>query len=121
MTVTDASFVIAHEGGGRYVTGRLIGATLPQWITWVAGTAVGVLLAPSTSVMHTLGLDVVFPAFFLLLALDEVSRSRRALAASLLGATVSGLLLLVTNPGYALLGATVGALLGVRKEQGVDG
>ena len=66
--------------------------------------------------MHRLGLDVVFPAFFLVLALDELRRSRRAFAASLLGAGIAAALLLVTDPGYALLGATAAALIGLIPE-----
>ena len=67
----DASFVFAHRNDGRYDVSRLIGASLPQWVAWVLGTAVGALTAPSADLMHRLGLDVVFPAFFLVLALDE--------------------------------------------------
>lgn len=112
QALADASFVVAHRGGGRFDVARLVGASLPQWTCWVAGTAVGVLSSPSPQLMHDLGADVVFPAFFLLLALDEVRRSRRAMAAAVLGATVAAALLLVTSPGNALLGATVAALIG---------
>lgn len=115
QALVDASFVFAHRNDGRYDVARLIGASLPQWITWVLGTAVGALTAPSPDLMHSLGLDVVFPAFFLVLALDELRRSRRALAASLLGAATAAALLTVTDPGYALLGATAAALIGLKK------
>lgn len=120
QALVDASFVFAHRNDGRYDVSRLIGASLPQWVLWVLGTAVGVLVAPSPDLMHRLGLDVVFPAFFLVLALEEVRRSRRALAASLLGAVVAAGLLLVTDPGYALLGATAAALIGLLPERGSD-
>ncbi|GAB2677325.1 AzlC family ABC transporter permease [Kribbella swartbergensis] len=120
QALVDASFVFAHRNDGRYDVSRLIGASLPQWVTWVLGTAVGALTAPSADLMHRLGLDVVFPAFFLVLALDEVRRSRRALAASLLGAVVAAGLLLVTDPGYALLGATAAALIGLIPAHGPD-
>ncbi|MFG1814204.1 AzlC family ABC transporter permease [Kribbella sp. NPDC049174] len=120
QALVDASFVFAHRNDGRYDVSRLIGASVPQWVLWVFGTAVGVLIAPSADLMHRLGLDVVFPAFFLALAIDEVRRSRRALAASLLGAGVAAVLLLVTDPGYALLGATAAALIGLLPERGPD-
>ena len=117
QALVDASFVFAHRNEGRYDVSRLIGASLPQWVLWTLGTAVGALTAPSPDLMHRLGLDVVFPAFFLVLALEEVRRSRRALAASLLGAAVAAGLLLVTDPGYALLGATAAALIGLLPER----
>jgi predicted branched-subunit amino acid permease len=120
QALVDASFVFAHRHDGRYDVSRLIGASLPQWVTWVLGTAVGALTAPSADLMHRLGLDVVFPAFFLVLALDEMRRSRRALAASLLGAVVAAGLLLVTDPGYALLGATAAALIGLIAEPDLE-
>ncbi|MGY4773253.1 AzlC family ABC transporter permease [Kribbella sp. CWNU-51] len=120
QALVDASFVFAHRDDGRYDVSRLIGVSLPQWIAWVLGTAVGALTAPSPELMHRLGLDVVFPAFFLVLALDELRRSRRAFAASLLGAVIAAALLLVTDPGYALLGATAAALIGLIPERGSE-
>jgi len=76
------------------------------------GTAVGLLAAPSAHLMHALGADVVFPAFFLMLALDELRKSQRAIVAAILGAGIAAALLFVTNPGNALLGATAAALVG---------
>jgi 4-azaleucine resistance transporter AzlC len=118
QTLADASFVIAHRGRGRFDFARLAGASLPQWVCWVAGTAVGVLAQPSPRLMNDLGADVVFPAFFLMLAMDELRRSRLALLGAAVGAAIAGALLLVTEPGYALLGATAGALVGARPRRG---
>lgn len=117
QALVDASFVVAHRANGGYDIVRLIGASVPQWFLWVSGTAIGALTSPSPDLMHRLGLDVAFPAFFLILALDELRRSSRALIAALLGAGVAAALLFITSPGYALLGATVAALLGVLPEK----
>jgi len=114
--LVDASFVVAHRGGGRFDVVRLLGATIPQWSCWVLGTLLGVLLQPEPELMEQLGVDVVFPAFFLLLVLEEL-HSLRALGAAALGALVAGGLLLVTEPGYALLAATAGAVVGVLPER----
>jgi branched chain amino acid efflux pump len=113
QALCDASFVVAHRNDGGYDVVRLIGASVPQWLLWTGGTAVGALTAPSPDLMHQLGLDVAFPAFFLILALDELRRSKRAVVAALLGATIAAALLFVTTPSYALLGAIAAALLGV--------
>jgi len=112
QALADASFVIAHQGGGRFDIARLIGASVPQWLSWVAGTATGLLLAPSAHLLHSLGADVTFPAFFVVLALDELRKSRRAIVAAALGAATAGALLFVTTPGNALLGATAAAFIG---------
>jgi 4-azaleucine resistance transporter AzlC len=112
QALLDASFVLAHRGDGRFDIARLVGASVPQWLCWVAGTTVGLLIAPSTHLIHALGADVAFPAFFLVLAIDELRKSRRAIAAATLGACIAGALLFVTTPGNALLAATAAALLG---------
>jgi predicted branched-subunit amino acid permease len=112
QALIDASFMVAHRGGGRFDVPRLMGATAAQWACWFLGTLTGLLLQPDPALLDKLGVDVVFPAFFLLLVLDEV-RSVKAAAAALGGAAIAGGLLLVTEPGYALLAATAAALLGV--------
>jgi 4-azaleucine resistance transporter AzlC len=117
QALVDASFMVAHKGGGRFDVPRLVGATAVQWLCWVVGTLAGLLLQPEPELMKQLGIDVIFPAFFLLLVLDEVRGNRRAAVAALLGAAISGALLLVTEPGYALLAATAGALIGLQPER----
>lgn len=114
--LVDASFVVAHQGGGRFDPVRLLGATIPQWSCWLVGTLVGLLLRPDADMMQRLGIDVIFPAFFLLLVIEEV-RSVRAATAALCGAAIAGGLLLVTEPGYALLAATAGAFVGLLPER----
>jgi 4-azaleucine resistance transporter AzlC len=113
QAVVDASWVAAHLGDGRFDRERLIGATIVQWPFWVAGTALGVFVAPSTHVLHTFGVDVVFPAFFLVLLLDELRTSARARLAAGIGAATAAALLWVAPPGVALIGAIVGALVGL--------
>jgi 4-azaleucine resistance transporter AzlC len=112
QALLDASFAVGHRGDGRFDVARLAGASIPQWAGWVSGTAVGLAAAPSAQLMHALGADVVFPAFFLMLALDELRKSRQAIAAAILGASIAAALLFVTSPGDALLGATAAALIG---------
>lgn len=119
QALVDASFVVAHRGGGRFDIARLVGATVPQWSAWLAGTGIGVLLQPDPALLTQLGADVIFPAFFLLLALEEI-HSRRAAVAALCGACIAGGLLLVAQPGVALLAATAGALVGALPGRGRD-
>lgn len=75
QAVIDASWVIAHEGEGRFDRGKLFGANPRTGPGGVAGTALGAALAPSPGLVGTFGLDVVHPAFFLLLLLDEARPS----------------------------------------------
>ncbi len=113
QAVVDASWVAAHRGGGRFDRELLIGATLVQWPVWVFGTLAGVLTAPPDDLVHTLGLDVLFPAFFLMLLVDELTGSRWAKVAAAVGALVTAGLLFVAPVGLALLGGSVAALVGL--------
>jgi 4-azaleucine resistance transporter AzlC len=112
QALVDASFAMAHRGGGRFDTSRLFGATLVQWCGWVAGTALGLLLQPSSELLQRAGADVVFPAFFLILVLEEI-RSARAATAAICGAGIAGLMLVFAQPGIALLVAIAASLVGV--------
>ena len=114
QAVVDSSWAAAHRGGGRFDRYKLFGATIVQWPAWVGGTVLGVVLAPPESLVETLGLDVVFPGFFLLLLLDELRGSRSARAAAGLGAVAAAGLAFLAPTGLALLGASTAALLGLR-------
>jgi 4-azaleucine resistance transporter AzlC len=120
QSVVDASWVAAHEGDGRFNRELLIGSTIVQWPAWIAGTALGVLIAPPPDLTETLGLDVVFPAFFLLLLIDEVRSSRKAALSAGVGALTAGALLWLVPAGVALLGSTVGALTGLCRRSSGD-
>ncbi len=111
QAVVDASWVAAHRGGGRFDRDLLIGATIVQWPAWIAGTALGVVLAPDADLLRTLGLDVLTPAFFVLLLLDEVRKERANRAAAALGAVIAGVLVLFLPTGPALIGAASAALI----------
>jgi predicted branched-subunit amino acid permease len=111
--VVDGSWVAAYRGGGRFARPVLLGASLVQWPAWVAGTLIGALVAPSAEVFTRWGLDVVFPAFYLLLLLDLL-RDPAARLPALLGGVLAGVLLLVAPAGTALLAASIAALVGLR-------
>src|SRR3954469_11024394 len=94
QSVVDGSWVVAaYQGGGRFARPVLLGASLVQWPAWVAGTVIGALLAPSPEVFTRWGLDIVFPAFYLLLLLDLL-RDPASRPPALLGGVSAGVLLL---------------------------
>jgi 4-azaleucine resistance transporter AzlC len=117
QTVVDGSWVLAHQGDGHFNRGVLFGSALAQWPAWVTGTILGVVLAPSTGLLNATGLDVVFPAFFALLLLDEMRHSRSARTAAAGGAVITAVLLLALPAGPALLGGAAAALVGLRPTQ----
>jgi len=115
QAVVDGSWAAAHLGGGRFDRELLIGATAVQWPAWAAGTALGVLAAPPPDLIQSLGLDVVFPAFFLVLLVDELRGSRRARLAAGIAAALAAGIVMVAPVGVALIASGAGALIGLRR------
>ena len=90
QALVDASWALAVRGDGGFDRELLLGATLPQYPAWVLGTALGVLFGGALGDPAALGLDAIFPAFFLGLLAAELERPRAAAAALLGGAIALG-------------------------------
>lgn len=113
QTLVDASFVLAANGDGTFARRRLIGATAPQFVAWIAGTTVGVLAGDNIPDPEALGLDVLFPAFFLsLLAAELRFPERRVIAGA---AAVIALVLVPFAPAGVPIVAACGAVLVARR------
>jgi 4-azaleucine resistance transporter AzlC len=113
QAIVDASFAIASRGDGTFDRGLLVGATLPQASSWIAGTVLGVLFGSALGDPTRLGLDAVFPAFYLSLVVEE-ARSRRAVAAAVAGGAITVALMPVAPVGVPVIAASVAALIGLR-------
>ena len=116
QAVVDASWALAAQGDGRFDRELMIGATIPQYPAWVGGTLIGVLGGSALGDPAALGLDAIFPAFFIGLLAAELSRPR-ALAAALLGGAIALALTPVLPPGLPVLLASAAALIGLRGER----
>ncbi|MDQ0892735.1 4-azaleucine resistance transporter AzlC [Agromyces ramosus] len=103
QAVVDGSWVASQRGDGTLDRTKLFGATLVQWPAWIAGTAIGALFAPSTEFMREFGLDVIFPAFFLVLLLDALRGRPRLVLIALVAAVIAAVCALVLPGGVALL------------------
>jgi predicted branched-subunit amino acid permease len=62
---------------------------------------------------ETLGLDAIFPAFYLALLAEEMS-DRAALSSAVLGAAIALCLVPFVPPGVPVVAASAAALLGLR-------
>jgi 4-azaleucine resistance transporter AzlC len=111
QAVVDSSWAMAARGDGTYDRSYLLGHTGVQYVTWVAGTAAGVLWTGVDA--RALGLDAVFPTFFLALLVAEV-RDKARLAAAALGGAVALALVPVAPVGVPVLAAASAALVGLR-------
>ena len=112
QAMVDASWAIAHRGEGRYDIPYMVGATLVQYPAWVGGAAIGVLAGDVIGNPENLGLDAIFPAFFLALLVNEL-RAGISVAAALIGAALALSLTPFGPPGVPVLAACAGAALGL--------
>ena len=115
QAVVDASWALASRGGGRFEREFMIGATIPQGVAWIAGTAIGAVGGNFIGNPERLGLDVIFPAFFLVLLADELRGGGRALAVALIAGALALVLVPFTPPGVPVIAACAAALLGLRR------
>jgi len=114
QAVIDASWALANRGGGRFDREFMIGATVPQGVAWIVGTAIGVLGGDFIGDPERLGLDVIFPAFFLALLAEEL-RGGRAVAVAIIAAALALALVPFAPPGVPVIAACAAALLGLRR------
>src|SRR5919106_2641587 len=112
----DASWAMANRGGGRYDPDFLVGATLPSYPAWVGGTVIGLFAGDLIGDPADLGIDALFPAFFLaLLVGGELRSGRIAVIVAALGAAIALALTPVTAAGVPVIAASAAALLGLRR------
>jgi predicted branched-subunit amino acid permease len=115
QTILTTSWALASRGGGRFDRAFMIGATVPQYVAWVVGTAVGVLSHVVVGDVERLGLDVIFPAFFLALLMRELrSGGKRTIAATAIAVALAAALVPIAPPGVPVLAACGAALLGLK-------
>jgi 4-azaleucine resistance transporter AzlC len=112
--VVDSSWALANRGDGTFDRWLLFGTTVPQYVTWTLGTVAGALSGDLLGDTERLGLDAVFPTFFLGILIAEL-RTRRSRTVALTGAAVALTLVPFTPPGIPILAAAVAALLGLRR------
>ena len=104
----------AGEPGRRALRPPLLfGSTAPQYVTWLGGTAVGALAGERCWRPDALGLDAIFPAFFVGLLVAEL-RSRQA-PRSRSWRPGRARARAITPPGVPVLAASLAALRGLRR------
>lgn len=116
QAVVDPSWAMARRAGGSFDRHFLFGATAVQYVAFVSGTASGALGANVIGDIETLGLDAVYPAFFLTLLLAEL-RDRRARLVALAGGLIAVALVPFTPAGIPVLAASVVAFAGLARSR----
>ncbi|MGH2801317.1 MAG: AzlC family ABC transporter permease [Thermoleophilaceae bacterium] len=114
LTMIDFSWAAASRGGGRFEPAFMIGATVPSYPCWVGGTAVGVFAGDLIGDPAALGLDAIFPAFFLCLLVEGELRPGLPAVVAGLGSLIALALIPFTPAGVPVIAASAAALLGLR-------
>jgi predicted branched-subunit amino acid permease len=81
-------------------------------VGWVAGTVAGALGGNVLGDARALGLDAIYPAFFLSLLIKELGDGRSRFVAGL-GALVALVLIPIAPAGVPVLAASLAALVGL--------
>ena len=120
QTVVDSAWAQAARSDGSFDRWLLFGSSAVQYVGWVGGTAAGALFGDALGDPRALGLDAIYPAFFVALLLEE-TRSRRGLGVAIAGAGVALSLVPVAPAGVPVLAASLVALVGLRDRGGEGG
>ena len=113
QAMIDFSWAASSRGGGRFDPAYLLGATAPSYPAWVLGTVVGVFAGDLIGDPQKLGLDAIFPAFFLALLVEGELRAGKPALAAALGALIALLLIPITPAGVPIMAASAAALIGL--------
>lgn len=111
-TVVDSSWAMSSRGDGTFDRWYLFGASAVQYLTWTTGTLAGVLGGDVLGDTDKLGLDAVFPAFFMALLILEV-KDGHTFGVAALGAALAFALVPVAPAGVPVLVASLAALIGL--------
>ena len=112
QAIIDSSWALAMDAG-RVDRELMLGATIPQYLAWVGGTVVGVLAGGAIGDPSKLGLDAMFPAFFLALLSGEL-RSPRPRAVAIAGGLLALCLVPIVPVGLPIVAASAAAVVGSR-------
>ena len=115
QAMIDFSWAAASRGGGRFDARFMVGATLPSYPAWVGGTAIGIFAGDLIGDPAKLGLDALFPAFFLCLLVEGELRPGMPAVVAAVGAAVALALIPFTPAGVPVIAASAAALVGLRR------
>ena len=114
QATVDSSWALGSRGDGTFDRSLVFGTTAPQYVGWLLGTVLGAYSGDLLGDPEQLGLDAVFPTFFLGILIADLRRPRSRLPA-LLGGAIALALVPLTPPGVPVLAASAAALVGLAR------
>jgi 4-azaleucine resistance transporter AzlC len=114
QSTVDASWAMAANPDGSFDRSMLFGSSAIQYVFWVGGTVLGALGGGVLGNIERLGLDAIYPAFFVGLLIKELRDGRsRGVAAA--GAVIALALVPIAPAGVPILAASAAALVGLTR------
>lgn len=110
--LVDASWALASDGAGGFDRHVMFGSSLIQFAGWQIGTLAGVFGGTLLGDPAALGIDAIYPAFFLALMIAEI-RGGRAIGVAALGALIAFVLIPISPAGVPVLVASLASLIGL--------
>jgi 4-azaleucine resistance transporter AzlC len=120
VTVVDSSWALANRGDGTFDRWLLFGTTVPQYLTWTLGSVVGAVSGDALGDTDRLGLDAIYPVFFLSLLIAEL-RDATSRWVAVGGGLLALALVPISPPGVPILAASAVALVGLVRRPGPSG
>lgn len=114
FTITDPGWLIAmnyHGQGGRDAS-ILVGGGLAFWLLWVGSVVPGYLLGALVTDQKAFGLDVIMPAFFVVMLVPLWRGARRAIPWVVAGGVALAVAALVPGWWFIMAGSVAGAAAG---------
>jgi 4-azaleucine resistance transporter AzlC len=112
QALVDASWALALRHDGTFDRRILFGSSAVQYVGWVGGTVLGALSGGLLDDPEALGLDALYPAFFVALLLNE-ARDGRARGVAAAGSLIALALVPFAPAGVPVLVASLAALAGL--------
>ncbi|MFO7551840.1 MAG: AzlC family ABC transporter permease [Haliea sp.] len=97
---------------GRNNLGALVGGGLALWLTWLAGTILGMVFGSAITDPKALGVDMVMGCFMLSMVLAGRRTSRTVMAWVVGGAAAYAAWLWLPENSHVVVGALAGGLVG---------
>lgn len=112
LTVVDSSWALANRGDGTFDRWLLFGTTVPQYVGWTSGCVVGAVFGDALGDTQALGLDAIYPVFFLSLLIAEL-RDPASRWVAVGGGLLALALVPIAPPGIPVLAASAVAIVGL--------
>lgn len=115
QAIVDGTFALSAGTDGRFHPTVLVGSWIPQGFGWIGGTLIGALVGGVLPDPAKLGIDAIFPAFFLSILAVEVrtATSRRPLEVIAVSVAITLILLPFAPAGVPVIAGSAAALLGL--------